>query len=142
MLLCTKWPFLWRFHAFTILLRRLIGSRFTLPLVDDTLVRGFILAPLMFGFPQSIILAYLILLPFTLLDPLQFRSNAKWLERYLVMPQISPLAPYVAKRCIDKNFRSTFRGLIKSSNLLLPDEWPDVMAWTARNFVPLFETND
>src|SRR5258708_30034702 len=61
-----KVPFLWRFHAVhhsSKALDWIAGSRSHF--VDDTLVRGFILAPLMLGFSQSIIVAYLIFLPFT-----------------------------------------------------------------------------
>src|SRR2546425_2745198 len=56
-----KVPFLWRFHAVhhsSQALDWIAGSRSHF--VDDTLVRGFILAPLMLGFSQSIILAYLV----------------------------------------------------------------------------------
>ena len=57
-----KVPFLWRFHAVhhsSKALDWIAGSRSHF--VDDTLVRGFILVPLMFGFSQSIIFAYLFL---------------------------------------------------------------------------------
>ena len=56
-----KVPFLWRFHAVhhsSKALDWIAGSRSHF--VDDTLVRGFILVPMMLGFSQSIIFAYLI----------------------------------------------------------------------------------
>src|SRR5256885_717128 len=56
-----KVPWLWRFHAVhhsSKALDWIAGSRSHF--VDDTLVRGFILVPMMFGFSQSIIFAYLI----------------------------------------------------------------------------------
>src|SRR5258708_19835505 len=63
-----KVPFLWRFHAVhhsSKALDWIAGSRSHF--VDDTLFRGFVLAPLTLGFSQSIILPYLIF--FTLHSP-------------------------------------------------------------------------
>ncbi len=72
-----KVPFLWRFHSIhhsSKALDWIAGSRSHF--VDDTLVRGFILAPLMLGFSQSIIIAYLIFCyPSRYLDSLQFRPQ-------------------------------------------------------------------
>ncbi|MFY9683714.1 MAG: sterol desaturase family protein, partial [Candidatus Sulfotelmatobacter sp.] len=83
-----KVPFLWRFHAVhhsSKALDWIAGSRSHF--VDDTLVRGFILVPLMFGFSQSIILAYLIFVTLhATWTHCNFGPNAKWLEKYLVMP--------------------------------------------------------
>src|SRR5258706_43821 len=56
-----KVPFLWRFHAIhhsSKALDWIAGSRSHF--VDDTLVRGFILVPMMIGFSQTMILAYLV----------------------------------------------------------------------------------
>jgi len=76
-----KVPFLWRFHAVhhsSKALDWIAGSRSHF--VDDTLVRGFILAPLMFGFSQSIILAYLIFVTLhATWTHCNFGPNAKWL---------------------------------------------------------------
>jgi len=61
-----KVPLLWRFHSIhhsSKALDWIAGSRSHF--VDDTLVRGFILVPLMLGFSQSIIFAYLIFVTFT-----------------------------------------------------------------------------
>ena len=84
-----KVPFLWRFHAVhhsSKALDWIAGSRSHF--VDDTLVRGFILVPLMFGFSQSIILAYLIFVTLhATWTHCNFGPNAKWLEKYLVMPR-------------------------------------------------------
>ncbi|MGC2770548.1 MAG: sterol desaturase family protein, partial [Candidatus Sulfotelmatobacter sp.] len=81
-----KVPFLWRFHAVhhsSKALDWIAGSRSHF--VDDTLVRGFILVPLMFGFSQSIILAYLIFVTLhATWTHCNFGPNAKWLEKYLV----------------------------------------------------------
>ena len=82
-----KVPFLWRFHAVhhsSKALDWIAGSRSHF--VDDTLVRGFILAPLMLGFSQSIIVAYLIFVTLhATWTHCNFSPNAKWLEKFLVM---------------------------------------------------------
>src|SRR5258708_13748763 len=84
-----KVPFLWLFHAFhhsSKALDLIAGSRSHF--VDDTLVRGFILVPLMLGFSQSIILAYLIFVTLhATWTHCNFGPNAKWLEKVLVMPR-------------------------------------------------------
>ena len=56
-----KVPFLWRFHSIhhsSEALDWIAGSRSHF--VDDTLVRGFILVPMMFAFSHDMIVAYLL----------------------------------------------------------------------------------
>src|SRR5262249_56149671 len=88
-----KVPFLWRFHAVhhsSKALDWIAGSRSHF--VDDTLVRGFILVPMMLGFSQSIMLAYLIFVTLhATWTHCNFGPNAKWLEKFLVMPRYHPL---------------------------------------------------
>src|SRR5258707_14312170 len=84
-----KVPFLWRFHVIhhsSKALDWIAGS--PSHFVDDTLVRGLVLVPLMLGFSKSITFAYLI---FVTLHATwvhcNFGPNAKWFEWFLVMPR-------------------------------------------------------
>lgn len=77
-----KVPFPWRFHAIHHSSKALDWAGSRSHFVDDTLVRAFILVPLMFGFSRSIIFVYLIFV--TLhgdLDALQFRSESEVARR-------------------------------------------------------------
>jgi len=123
-----KVPFLWRFHAIhhsSKALDWIAGSRSHF--VDDTLVRGFILVPLMFGFSQSIILAYLIFVFFfATWTHCNFGPNAKWLEEYLVMPRYHHWHHTSQKEGIDKNFAIHFPCVDKLfGTYYYPDEWPE-----------------
>ena len=95
-----KVPFLWRFHAVhhsSKALDWIAGSRSHF--VDDTLVRGFILVPLMFGFSQSIIFAYLIFVTLhATWTHCNFGPECEMARKVSGDAPISPLAPYVAKR--------------------------------------------
>ena len=110
-----KVPFLWRFHAVhhsSKALDWIAGSRSHF--VDDTLVRGFILVPLMLGFSQSIILAYLIFVTLhATWTHCNFGPNAKWLEKYLVMPRYHHWHHTSQKEGIDKNFAIHFPWIDK-----------------------------
>ena len=122
-----KVPFLWRFHAVhhsSKALDWIAGSRSHF--VDDTLVRGFVLAPLTLGFSQSIILAYLI---FVTLHATwvhcNFGPNAKWLEKFLVMPRYHHWHHTSQKEGIDKNFAIHFPWIDKLfGTYYYPAEWP------------------
>jgi len=115
-----KVPFLWRFHAVhhsSKALDWIAGSR--AHFVDDTLVRGFILAPLMLGFSQSIILAYLIFVTIhATWTHCNFGPNARWLEKFLVMPRYHHWHHTSQKEGIDKNFAIHFPGLINFLELI------------------------
>ncbi len=122
-----KVPFLWRFHAVhhsSKALDWIAGSRSHF--VDDTLVRGLVLAPLMLGFSQSITLAYLI---FVTLHATwvhcNFGPNAKWLEKFLVMPRYHHWHHTSQKEGIDKNFAIHFPWIDKVFGTYhFPDTWP------------------
>jgi sterol desaturase/sphingolipid hydroxylase (fatty acid hydroxylase superfamily) len=122
-----KVPFLWRFHAVhhsSKALDWIAGSRSHF--VDDTLVRGLVLAPLVLGFSQSIILAYLI---FVTLHATwvhcNFGPNAKWLEWFLVMPRYHHWHHTSQKEGIDKNFAIHFPWIDKIFGTYhFPDTWP------------------
>ncbi len=122
-----KVPFLWRFHAVhhsSKALDWIAGSR--AHFVDDTLVRGFILAPLMLGFSQSIIVAYLIFVTIhATWTHCNFGPNAKWLEKYLVMPRYHHWHHTSQKEGVDKNFAIHFPWIDKLfGTYYYPDEWP------------------
>jgi lathosterol oxidase len=123
-----KVPFLWRFHAVHHSSRALdwiAGSRSHF--VDDTLVRGFILVPLMLGFSQSIILAYLIFVTLhATWTHCNFGPNAKWLEQFLVMPRYHHWHHTSQKEGIDKNFAIHFPWIDRLfGTYYYPEKWPE-----------------
>jgi len=122
-----KVPFLWRFHAVhhsSKTLDWISGSR--AHFVDDTLVRAFILTPLMLGFSQSIILAYLIFVTLQATwSHCNFAPTVKWLEQYLVMPRYHHWHHTSQNEGIDKNFAIHFPWIDKLfGTYYYPDEWP------------------
>jgi lathosterol oxidase len=101
-----KVPFLWRFHAIhhsSKSLDWLAGSRSHL--VDDVVVRAFMLIPMMFVFSHDIIVAYLF---FVTLHATWTHSNfgptIKWLEPYVVFPRYHHWHHTSQKEAIDKNY--------------------------------------
>src|SRR5260370_34382954 len=110
-----KVTFLWRFHAVhhsSKALDWIAGSRSHF--VDDTLVRGFILAPLMLGFSQSLILAYLIFVTIhATWTHFNFSPNAKWLEKLLVLSRYHHWHHTSQKESIDRNFAIHFPRIDK-----------------------------
>jgi sterol desaturase/sphingolipid hydroxylase (fatty acid hydroxylase superfamily) len=123
-----KVPFLWRFHAVhhsSKALDWIAGSRSHF--VDDTLVRGFILVPLMLGFSQAIILAYLIFVTLhATWTHCNFGPSVKWLEKYLVMPRYHHWHHTSQKEGIDKNFAIHFPWIDRLlGTYYYPDEWPE-----------------
>jgi len=136
-----KVPFLWRFHAVhhsSKALDWIAGSRSHF--VDDTLVRGFILAPLMLGFSQSIIVAYLIFVTIhATWTHCNFGPNAKWLEQFLVMPRYHHWHHTSQKEGIDKNFAIHFPWIDKIfGTYYYPEEWPEVYGLDGEAIAPGF----
>jgi len=136
-----KVPFLWRFHAIhhsSKALDWIAGSRSHF--VDDTLVRGFILVPLMLGFSQSIILAYLIFVTLhATWTHCNFRPNAKWLEKFLVMPRYHHWHHTSQKEAIDKNFAIHFPWIDRIfGTYYYPDEWPEQYGLSGEKLAPGF----
>ena len=122
-----KVPFLWRFHSIhhsSKALDWIAGSRSHF--FDDTLVRGFILVPLMLGFSQNIILAYLVFVTLhATWTHCNFRPNIKWLERFLVMPRYHHWHHSSQQEAIDKNFAIHFPWIDKLlGTYYCPSEWP------------------
>ncbi|HVO57474.1 MAG TPA: sterol desaturase family protein [Dongiaceae bacterium] len=123
-----KVPFLWRFHAVhhsSKALDWIAGSRSHF--VDDTLVRGFVLAPLMLGFSQNIILAYLVFVTLhATWEHCNFAPNVKWLEKFVVMPRYHHWHHTSQKEGIDKNFAVHFPWIDRIfGTYYFPDHWPE-----------------
>lgn len=134
-------PFLWRFHAVHHSSRALdwiAGSRSHF--VDDTLVRGFILAPLMLGFSQTIIVAYLIFVTIhATWTHCNFGPNARWLEKFLVMPRYHHWHHTSQKESIDKNFAIHFPWIDKLfGTYYFPEEWPENYGLAGEEIAPGF----
>jgi sterol desaturase/sphingolipid hydroxylase (fatty acid hydroxylase superfamily) len=122
-------PFLWRFHAIhhsSKALDWLAGSRSHL--VDDVVVRGFILIPMMFAFPHNIIVAYLL---FVTLHATWTHSNfiatIKWLEPFVIFPRFHHWHHTSQAEAIDKNFAIHFPWLDKIFGTYYYPEgkWPE-----------------
>ena len=136
-----KVPFLWRFHSVhhsSKALDWIAGSRSHF--VDDTLVRGFILAPLMLGFSQGIIVAYLIFVTLhATWTHCNFGPNAKWLEKFLVMPRYHHWHHTSQKEGIDKNFAIHFPWIDKLfGTYYYPDAWPEKYGLDGEEIAPGF----
>lgn len=136
-----KVPFLWRFHAVhhsSKALDWIAGSRSHF--VDDTLVRGFVLAPLMLGFSQSIILAYLIFVTIhATWVHCNFGPNPKWLEQFLIMPRYHHWHHTSQKEGIDKNFAIHFPWIDKLfGTYYYPEKWPEVYGLDGETISPNF----
>jgi lathosterol oxidase len=103
-------PFLWRFHAIhhsSPALDWIAGSRSHL--VDDIVVRGFMLVPMMFIFPHDMIVAYLLFVTIhATWTHCNFGPTVKWLEPYLILPRFHHWHHTSQKEAIDKNFAIHF----------------------------------
>jgi sterol desaturase/sphingolipid hydroxylase (fatty acid hydroxylase superfamily) len=123
-----KVPFLWRFHSIhhsSKALDWIAGSR--AHFVDDLLLRGLILVPMMLAFSQTIIMAYLVFVTFhATWAHCNFRPNVKWLEPYLVMPRFHHWHHSSQKEAIDKNFAIHFPWIDRFfGTYFYPKEWPE-----------------
>jgi lathosterol oxidase len=136
-----KVPFLWRFHAVhhpSKALDWIAGSRSHF--IDDTLVRGFILAPLMLGFSQSILMAYLIFVTLhATWTHCNFGPNANWLEKFVVMPRYHHWHHTSQEEGIDKNFAIHFPWIDKIfGTYYYPDYWPERYGLDGEEIAPGF----
>ena len=123
-----KVPFLWRFHAIhhsSKALDWIAGSRSHF--VDDTLVRGFILIPMMLGFSRSIMAVYLVFVTLhATWTHCNFGPNAKWLEHFLVMPRYHHWHHTSQPESIDKNFAIHFPWIDRLfGTYYYPNHWPE-----------------
>jgi sterol desaturase/sphingolipid hydroxylase (fatty acid hydroxylase superfamily) len=122
-------PFLWRFHAIhhsSKALDWLAGSRSHL--VDDVVVRAFILVPMMFVFPHDIIVAYLFFVTLhATWTHCNFRPSVKWLEPFLISPRYHHWHHTSQKEAIDKNFAIHFPWIDRMfGTFYFPAEkWPE-----------------
>jgi lathosterol oxidase len=136
-----KVPVLWRFHAIhhsSKALDWISGSRGHF--VDDILVRIFILAPLMLGFSQSILTAYLVVVTIHATSShCNLRLSVKWLEKYLVMPRFHHWHHTSQKEGIDKNFAIHFPWIDRLfGTYYCPDEWPESYGLDGEEIAPGF----
>jgi len=103
-------PFLWGFHAIhhsSKALDWIAGSR--AHLVEDVVVRGGMLIPMMFIFPHDIIVAYLLWVTIhATWAHCNFRPAIKWLEPYVVQPRFHHWHHTAQPEAIDKNFAIHF----------------------------------
>jgi len=122
-------PFLWRFHAIhhsSKALDWIAGSRSHL--VDDVVVRAFMLIPMMFVFPHDIIVAYLFFVTLhATWTHCNFGPTLKWLEPYLILPRYHHWHHTSQKEAIDKNFAIHFPWIDRifgTHYLPKDDSWP------------------
>ena len=124
-----KVPFLWRFHAIhhsSKSLDWLAGSRSHL--VDDVVVRAFILIPMMFVFPHDIVVAYLFFVTLhATWTHSNFRPTIKWLEPLLIFPRFHHWHHTSQKEAIDRNFAIHFPWIdrIFGTYHYPESKWPD-----------------
>ena len=136
-----KVPFLWRFHAIhhsSKALDWIAGSRSHF--VDDTLVRGFILVPMMLGFSQSILMAYLVFVTLhATWTHCNFGPNAKWLEEFLVMPRYHHWHHTSQPEAIDRNFAIHFPWIDRIfGTYYFPKNWPEQYGLAGEEISPSF----
>jgi len=122
-------PFLWRFHAIhhsSKALDWIAGSR--AHIVDDLLIRGLMLIPMMFIFSHGIIVAYLLFVTIhATWTHCNFGPSIKWLEPFLIFPRFHHWHHTSQKEAIDKNFAIHFPWIDKLfGTYYYPEEtWPD-----------------
>jgi lathosterol oxidase len=122
-------PFLWRFHAIhhsSKALDWLAGSRSHL--VDDVVVRGFILVPMMFAFPHDMIVAYLFFVTLhATWTHANFAPSIKWLEPFLIVPRFHHWHHSSQQEAIDKNFAIHFPWIDKlfGTHYFPEARWPE-----------------
>jgi sterol desaturase/sphingolipid hydroxylase (fatty acid hydroxylase superfamily) len=148
-----KIPYLWRFHSIhhsSMELDWISGSRSHF--LDDIIVRGFILVPMMLCFSQNIIVAYLVFVTFhATWAHCNFRPNIKWIEKFLVMPRYHHWHHTSQKEAIDKNFAIHFPWIDRLfGTYYYPDAWPEVygvdgeiipQGFLKQTYAPFFKRN-
>jgi len=122
-------PPLWRFHAIhhsSKALDWLAGSR--AHIVEDVVVRGGILVPMMFFFSQDIIVAYLLFVTIhATWAHCNFGPTLEWLEPYLVLPRFHHWHHTSQRESIDRNYAIHFPWIdrIFGTYYFPEDKWPD-----------------
>jgi lathosterol oxidase len=125
-----KVPFMWRFHAIhhsSKSLDWIAGSR--AHIVEDVVVRGFILIPMMLVFSHNMIVAYLFFVNLhATWTHCNFGPTIKWLEPFFIQPRYHHWHHTSQKEAIDKNFAIHFPWIDKifgTHYLPAGDKWPE-----------------
>lgn len=123
-------PFMWRFHAIhhsSKALDWIAGSR--AHLVEDVVVRGGMLIPMMLIFPQDMMVAYLFFVNIhATWAHCNFGPTVKWLEPYLIQPRYHHWHHTSQQEAIDRNFAIHFPWIDRifgTHYLPKDDRWPD-----------------
>jgi lathosterol oxidase len=122
-------PFLWGFHAVhhsSKALDWIAGSRSHI--VDDVVVRAFILIPMMLVFPRNMVLAYLFFVNLhATWTHCNFGPTIKWLEPFLIQPRFHHWHHTSQVEAIDKNFAIHFPWIDRmfGTHYLPEDKWPE-----------------
>ena len=130
-------PFMWGFHAIhhsSKALDWIAGSR--AHIVEDVVVRGFILIPMMLVFPHSINVAYLLFVTFhATWAHCNFGPTIKWLEPFLIQPRFHHWHHTSQEEAIDKNFAIHFPWIDKifGTYYFPEDKWPDAYGLANEN---------
>ena len=121
---------LWRFHAIhhsSKALDWIAGSR--AHFIDDIVIRGGMLIPMMFLFPQNIIVAYLLFVTIhATWAHTNFGPSIPWLERFIIFPRFHHWHHTSQPEAIDKNFSIHFPWIDKIfGTYYCPDDgtWPE-----------------
>jgi len=108
-------PWLWRFHAIhhsSQALDWIAGSRSHI--LDDVVVRAFMLVPMMFIFPHDIIVAYLFFVTIhATWCHCNFGPTVRWLEPWLIQPRYHHWHHTSEKAALDKNYAIHFPWIDK-----------------------------
>jgi sterol desaturase/sphingolipid hydroxylase (fatty acid hydroxylase superfamily) len=124
-----KVPWLWRFHAIhhsSKALDWIAGSR--AHIVEDLLVRGVILIPMMMAFSHTMIVAYLLFVALhATWTHCNFGPTIKWLEPFVVFPRFHHWHHTSQREGIDKNFAIHFPWIdrIFGTHYYPKDAWPE-----------------
>jgi sterol desaturase/sphingolipid hydroxylase (fatty acid hydroxylase superfamily) len=135
-------PFLWGFHAIhhsSKALDWIAGSRSHL--VDDVVVRAFILVPMMLVFPHNINVAYLFFVTLhATWTHCNFGPTIKWLEPFIIQPRYHHWHHTSQKEAIDKNYAIHFPWIDKlfGTHYLPDDKWPDTYGLNNEDIPPGF----
>jgi lathosterol oxidase len=130
-------PFLWGFHAIhhsSKALDWIAGSRSHL--VDDVVVRAFILVPMMLVFPHNINVAYLFFVTLhATWTHCNFGPTVKWLEPFLIQPRYHHWHHTSQKEAIDKNYAIHFPWIDRlfGTYYLPEDKWPETYGLNNEN---------
>jgi sterol desaturase/sphingolipid hydroxylase (fatty acid hydroxylase superfamily) len=130
-------PFLWGFHAIhhsSKALDWIAGSRSHL--VDDVVVRAFILVPMMLVFPHNINVAYLFFVTMhATWTHCNFGPTIKWLEPFVIQPRYHHWHHTSQKEAIDKNYAIHFPWVDRLfGTYYLPEgKWPDTYGLNNEN---------